>query len=79
MTITLFLFSELTPINLLCSTEDEYYSASARMNCNCHRYVVLPENSSIRFERSKGKNLGYPQLCTHSLQNNSYHSNKYST
>ena len=43
------------------------------MNCNCHRYVVLPENSSIRFERSKGKNLGYPQLCTHSLQNKSYH------
>jgi hypothetical protein len=53
MTITLFLFSELTPINLLCSTEDEYYSPSVRTNCNCHRYVVLPENSSIKFERLK--------------------------
>ncbi len=35
------------------------------------------ENSSIRFERLKGKNLGYPQRCAHSLQN--YHTTQTST
>jgi hypothetical protein len=71
MIITLFLFSELTPINRLRSTEYEYYSLRLHMQIVTAIDLTKSQENvatlSIRFERLKGKNLGYPQRCAHSL------------